>query len=303
MERQPEILIANPEGVRRNALVPWILDQGLLPTYMVGQVVASWDVRTYRFMLENDMGHFHAEMTQAATRLLSYHAADSIYDRTDSLVAVWQQIRTPAARYAEALGHIQNGHFTAATAVVQAIPQEHTRLRPKDISEKDRMLAYIAFVQGVHATSRDMSELDSTEVLLLETLINGKHDRPAVWAQNILCFHYGLCRPPYTGGGNLAPKALPYTPKEVVETPRPTLMLYPNPASVYVTVYYDLKADADHSRLLIRDIGGREVAQRRLGHAEGQVVLDTRRMPAGIYTIELLHAGQRLLTEKLIVQP
>ncbi|MCW5897983.1 MAG: T9SS type A sorting domain-containing protein [Flavobacteriales bacterium] len=156
---------------------------------------------------------------------------------------------------------------------------------------------------GRHGTGHDRSELDSTEVAQLQALINGKHDRPAVWAQNILCFHYGLCRPPYTGGGNLAPKALPYTPKEVVETPRPTLMLYPNPATIYVTMYYDLKADADHSRMLIRDIGGREVAQRRLGHAEGQVVLDTRRMPPGVYTIELHNAGQRQLTEKLVVRP
>lgn len=303
MEGRTEILIANPEGVRRNALVPWILDQALLPTYMVGQVVASWDVRTYRFVLENDMGHFHSEMTQAATRLLSWHASDSTYDRLDSLVAVWQQIRTPAARYAEALGHIQNGHFAAATTVVQAIPQEHTRLLARDLSEKERMLAYIGFVQGVQGTGRTMGELDSTEVQQLQTLINGKHDRPAVWAQNVLCFHYGLCRAPYTGGDDLAPKALPYTPLAEETPERPVLTILPNPASVYAVLNYDLKANADKAHLLIRDIGGREVTQRTLGYQEGQVVLDTRRMPPGVYTIELHNAGQRQLTEKLVVQP
>ena len=143
----------------------------------------------------------------------------------------------------------------------------------------------------------------STEVAQLQSLIAGKHDRPAVWAQNLLCFHYGLCSPPHTGGKSSTPKAFPRPENTEGVVEGPQLGLLPNPASVYVAVNYDLKAAADRAYLLVRDLGGREVNMQVLGSAEGQVVIDTRRLPAGVYTVELHNAGQRLLTQKLIVQP
>ncbi len=298
-----EVLIANPEAVRLNGMVDWILRDGLLPEYMVGQIVASWDQQTYRFTLEGDMGRFHSEMSQAANILLAYHAADSTYGHLDSLVAVWQEVRTPAARLSEALGHMEEGQFVAANTVVQAIPQEHVRLPSAYLDEKNRMLAFISFVQGVLTNDRDLSELNSAEVAQLVTLVDGKHDRPSVWAQNILCFHYGICRAPYTGGSGEAPKRLPHAPSSVEEVVLPVLGIQPNPATTYVVVNYDLKAVADNSRLIVRDLGGREVMQLQLGSSEGQVVMTSRKMSAGVYTVELLNAGNRLLTEKLVVQP
>ena len=130
----------------------------------------------------------------------------------------------------------------------------------------------------------------STEVAQLQILIAGKHDRPAVWAQNLLCFHYGLCTPPHTGGKSSTPKAFPRPENTEGVVEGPQLGLLPNPASVYVAVNYGLKAAADRAYLMVRDLGGREVNMQVLGNTEGQMVLDTRRLPAGVYTVELHNA-------------
>ena len=41
----------------------------------------------------------------------------------------------------------------------------------------------------------------------------------------------------------------------------------------------------------------------QVNNAKGQLVWDTRQIPAGVYTVELINDGKRLHTEKLIVKP
>ncbi len=156
---------------------------------------------------------------------------------------------------------------------------------------------------GKHFHLPDMSEMDSGEVAQLEALVNGKHDRPAVWAQNILCFHYGKCRAPLTGGEGMAPKALPYTPLVDLISVRPDLRLHPNPANAWVAITYDLLAKPKEAEILVRDGLGRMVARFKLHAREGQQPLDTRELAPGAYTVELHDNRARMRTEKLIVRP
>ncbi len=300
-----EILIANPDATRTEGFITWLQDVSghPLPEYLLGAVVASWNMITYRTTLENTMAHHHGEMTQSAHRLLEFWHSDSTDVHLAEVRMVWQQLRTPAARYAEALLLLEQHQYQDALAIVQGIPQEHPRLRPKELSERDRMLALIAFLQTIHATGRDASEMDSGEVAQLEALVNGKHDRPAVWAQNILCFHYGMCRAPLTGGDDVAPKALPYTPLADLEVVRPSLHLHPNPASTWVAFTYDLLSEPKNAAIVVRDGIGREVARHTLRTREGQVLQDTRELAPGAYTVELLDNKARKRVEKLIVRP
>ena len=141
------------------------------------------------------------------------------------------------------------------------------------------------------------------EVAQLQSLIAGKHDRPAVWAQNILCFHYALCRPPLTGGDDMAPKSLPYTPLADLEPVHPSLQLHPNPANTWVAVTYDLLSEPKDAVIIVRDSVGREVARHAVRTREGQLLQDTRELAPGAYTVELLDNNMRKRTEKLIVRP
>ena len=225
---------------------------------------------------------------------------DTTYEDMDSLRWVWQQVRTPAARYAEALTYVQQGNYAAASTVVTNIPVEH-ELRNEEVFERQRMLDVIAFCQQIAGSGRTMADLTTVEVDALEVLVDGAHDRPAVWAQNILCFAYSRCAAPHTGG-ELGPRMMQSAGSATPEQAVNTLSVYPNPGSAWVAMDYHL-ANSREAWLCITDVTGREVERQRLGAERGQFVWDARSAQPGVYAVELMSNGQVVESEKLIVQP
>ncbi|MBK8582731.1 MAG: hypothetical protein IPL86_13175 [Flavobacteriales bacterium] len=175
-----------------------------MPESPINNIEASWDTKTFRTQLESTMAHHHGEMTQQANLLKNYYQNDSI-DHVDSLRWVWQQIRTPAARYAEALTYMHQGEFENARSVIEDLPEEH-ELRDKQEGERYRMLAVIDFFAPIYAAGRSSGQLTVSEQDQLVAIINDQRDRPATWAQNILCFHYNKCRAPLSGGDGGTPE-------------------------------------------------------------------------------------------------
>ena len=297
-----EICMANPEATQQERFLDWLQEESgyPLPAYMIDQIIASWDQHTFRSTLLNDMGMHHAEMTQAANWMMEYFRADSTSENLDSLRMVWQLVRTPAARYAEALTLVQQGDYTSATTVVEDIPLEHD-LRDPDMLERQRMLDVIAFFESVAISGRTEGELTSAEQDELDGIIDGSYDRPAWWAQNLLCFIYDRCRAPLTGGEPELRSA--FLNNAEGNVPNPMLAVHPNPASSWVAIEHDLRSEPANAMLVIRDVSGREVARYPLAAIQGQTIWDSRQTQPGAYTIELLNAGQLLRAEKLIIKP
>ena len=262
-------------------------------------IVANWDQRTYRATLEAQMAGRHAAMSQAANVMLELLTQDEEAYDVNALRAVWQEVRTPAARYAEAMSLLDDGNYTAATAIVTAIPTEHD-LKAPDFLERQRMLDLIEFLAGVAATERSEDELTVAEQDQLEVLIDGQQDRPATWAQNLLCFHYARCVAPWSGNGG-EPKSLPRVKPDVA--PEPALSLHPNPTSNWSVAKVRLNSDDATATLRVLDVTGKQVASYPVAGKEPQVVLDTRQLGAGAYLVELNGPNGVLANEKLIVQP
>jgi hypothetical protein len=298
-----EVLVANPAATRSSGFINWLQNESghPLPDYMVDMVMASWDQNSYRDALVGEMALHHGEMTQSADMLIQHYRADTLGTPVDSVLWAWQQLRTVAARYAEALTWLEEGNYAEATAAVDTIPSEHD-LKTPDEQERQRMLDLIGFLQGVHADGRTEADLDSSEVATLQTLMGDAYDRPAAWISNLLCFGYGICRPPLTGGEDHGEeRSLPYTPSTAAAT-QAVLDLRPNPATNWATVEYDLKAVPDQAELVVRDATGREVFRTRLSEQRQQVLWDTRQAAPGSYTVVLLNSGHQLRAEKLIVR-
>ncbi len=186
-------------------------------------------------MLESTLAFHHTEMTQSATIMIARYSNDSTGVQLDSMRFVWQQIRTTAARYAEALSLMEGLAYDQARAVVEAIPQEH-QLKPKELTERDKMLTVIDLLIPVFASGRSEAELSLAEQDQLEQLTYSSFDRAAIWGQNLLCFHYQRCRPPFTGGDDGEPKSLPQV--QLGNTSILKLRVAPNPSSSWVEISY-----------------------------------------------------------------
>ncbi|MFZ1695178.1 MAG: T9SS type A sorting domain-containing protein [Flavobacteriales bacterium] len=238
-------------------------------------------------------------MSQAANVMLEHLTNDDEAYDIPALRGVWQEIRTPAARYAEALSLLDEGDFTNAAATVTAIPAEHD-LKAPDFIERQRMLDVIGFLATVAGDGRGEDELTEAEQDQLEALINGEQDRPATWAQNILCFHYGRCASPWTGNG-CEPKSLPRA--KPMDATLPVLSLQPNHTANWSVAKVRLATDDATANLRVLDVSGKQVASYRVTGKEPQLVLDTRQFGAGAYLVELNGPNGILATERLIVQP
>lgn len=300
-----EICIANPEATSKDGFTDWLEFKAphTLPSYLIDQIIASWNTKTYRFTLERSMAQHHQDMTQAAVLWLDQFQSDTVYAPVDSLRMVWRQIRTSAARYAEALTFIQEHQYDSAHFVVAGIPSDDPKMKDKQLEEKDRMLQLIDFFRDMNAVGKNDAQLKHDDISRLESIIDGQYDRPSTWAQNLLCFHYQHCRPPLTGGdGQTSARMVHAATADQVAKALPALTIRPNPASTWVVFDYRLTQVLDQAYIRVVDVNGREQGRILLSAAEGQQVQDTRKMAKGAYAIELVNGRKTVETGKLIVK-
>ncbi|NUQ14489.1 MAG: hypothetical protein HUU33_04105 [Flavobacteriales bacterium] len=297
-----EVLIANPEATQQERFMQWLQEESghPLPAYLLASVLASWNERTYRATLEDQMSQHHAAMTQHLHEVLDEFRNDTTHEDVDSLRWGLQQLRTPAARYAEALTYLQQGNHGMATDVVTSIPVEH-ELRTATGMERQRMLDLIAFCATVTGSGRTLAELNAGEVAQLVSIVGEDYDRPATWAQNLLCFAYGQCRTPMTGSdANRSPSMLSFAVQE--ESLQPNLEVMPNPATTWLAMNVRLNATPHNALVVVRDVMGRTVWQAPVATMEQQLVWDCRAAEPGSYTVELINNGTSIAVAKFICQ-
>lgn len=300
-----EVCIANPEATKKEGFLNWLQYDSpcLMPQYLIDNIEASWDTKNYRTTLEDNLGYQHQAMSQALDlTLASYHVDTLVAYKVDSIRATWQELRTTSARYAEILTYLEQDNFDSAYAVMDRLPVEF-RLKEKEVSEKDRTKQFISIVQGYRSGGRSEAELNESDLNALRVLAADAYDRPAEWAQNILCFGYGECRPAPSGGDETGGLKAMRKPVGGAATTKPALAVFPNPATVFATFAYTLSKTPGAAWLATRDITGREMSRIPVSQAEGQAVWDTRTVAPGTYTVELMNDGVSLGTVKLVVNP
>ncbi|HEY0977715.1 MAG TPA: T9SS type A sorting domain-containing protein, partial [Flavobacteriales bacterium] len=252
--------------------------------------------------LQRALGVHHANLCQASHRLIAHYTRDTLNSHIDDVREAWSAIPTLGARYAEALGLVQQERYDEAKQLVNDIPSRHSDIGAPEREEQLRMLELIGFVQGIAASGRSDAELTLAEKDRLESLVSGAQDRPAVWAQNLLCFHYGRCRTPWSGGvmesgeGNS-------TATPLVNGGALLMGVFPNPTNGQVTVTLPEMPTAQQVQLRVMDMLGKEVDRHFLKNGQHQFQFDAQGFAAGTYFVELILGDAKVETQKLIVQP
>jgi hypothetical protein len=298
-----EIYAANPDATSTGGFLTWAEADAFqsMDVADMAEIAATWNTTTARTTMEQQLAQRHSNLTRSVSYLLHHLRTDST--APDSIRWVWQQLRTNAARYAEAGLLMSVGNHAEALAVVEAMPQER-RMSAREEAERGRMVTYISVLQGAAEDDRDAYDLTPTEVETLKGMVGTHYDRPSVWASNLLCAAYGHCRAPYTGGSGGDPKQLILPQEELAPLPASSaLRLYPNPANGGVTMSYHLPGHSGIVHLVVRDASGRVLVQLNAAGEQGQRIWDMRGIAPGIYTVEL-HRGRYVeRTERLVIQP
>ncbi|MEZ4789949.1 MAG: T9SS type A sorting domain-containing protein [Flavobacteriales bacterium] len=293
-----EVIIANPDASKKNGFLKWAEWEAEypIPGYLADAVEASWDSKTYRTTLEENLADAHTKLTQTAYYAIGLLRADSTA-HPDSLRWAWQQVRTNGARYAEASLLMEQGDFATARAMVDAIPVEKEQ-KEKEEAERVRMLACIDVLANAHADGRDVYHLTPNEVSALDNAIGTHYDRAANNASNLLCAVYDKCRAPYTGDASVPKNNR--TRQRTRDTTSPTAAnfgLYPNPTRNWVV----LTADEGSTNILLQDPSGRTVATATM-NGNSQQTMDLKGLAPGSYMVHYQNEGRTVHTERLVIQ-
>ncbi|MDX9749670.1 MAG: hypothetical protein RBT71_01130 [Flavobacteriales bacterium] len=298
-----EVCLANPEATQQDGFVRWVQYEAPnpLPEYMVAQIVASWDQKTWRTSLESALAWHQGEYQHLNDRVIGVMLNDSVPQPVDSVLVRWRMNPSLRARYGEVSTLLEMEKFSDAEDLLNGLGDDY-RLQATDKQDRDDMLALIAVVRTAHATDRTIMQLDSAEVAALEAIAARQPSMGAAHARNILCFGYGICTPPVTGE-TPQPKSQWVKPP-ATDAPAPSaLLVHPNPANNWVAFSHALTGKVDRAFIRVRDAQGKEVHALSIASSPGQHIWDTRSMSAGAYTVELHNRGQMVETQRVVVQP
>ena len=171
-------------------------------------------------------------------------------------------------------------------------------LKPGEQTERDRLGAYIAVLATAAGQGRNAYALSASEVADLQALVQDHYDRPAVWASNVLCGIYGICRAPFTGD---VPAAKSNGARARGHEPAPTTYaaygVQPNPARTFSTLTYD-DGQTEGGLIEVRDLSGRLLEALMMNGPQGQQVLDTRSMAPGTYLLLFQRDGRTMGTTR-----
>lgn len=298
-----EVCLANPEATKKEGFIKWAEYDAPspLPSYMIDLIAGSWDERTFRMELEAQLGQHHAEMSVASDVLQASYRADEETIPLAAMLAQWNALPTYGARYAEVEMHLRMQQFPQAKAILQGLADRYTMKEQRE-TERDRTIWYIDQLQALANEGRTIMQLSPAEVSAWTAFATTSTDIPGTWVRNVLCFGYQICLPHGNGGGGGNKSLRPRKPTNTMAVDR-KLSVMPNPASAWATFQYDLGKEPVGALVRISDAHGKEVVVFGASARQGQLLWNTREVPAGVYTVELFQASERIAVERLIVQP
>jgi hypothetical protein len=299
-----EVCVANPEATQRDGFTKWVQYEmpNPLPEYMVAQIMASWDQKTWRTSLEADMGWHNGEYQRLNDELITTMLSDTVAQPADSLLARWQLNPSLRARFGEVNVLLGNNRFDEAVALLQGLDAEYL-LEKQGMQDRNDMLDLIAVIRPViEGEGRTLMQLEPGELTALEGIAARQPSLASSYARNTLCYGYNICIPPVTGGAS-HPKMMLVSLPGNVAAPTPVLIVHPNPASTWVAFSHTLPGKVGQARIRVVDPLGRVVNERAIGASPGQEVWDTRGTAAGSYTVELYNAGRLVDAQRVVVKP
>jgi hypothetical protein len=298
-----DVLVSNPQSAKSTAVMEE-LDSRMnpLPDYMLDEIKEGKDTLGLKELMESAKSYYRHQEDIHFNLLKCIYSFDTLYpDYADSLIALLQTRNTVKSQYELSFYYLQNGAYEDAANTFSNIPNCFAldERQQQEYISYQKLMPVLEFIY-----SNDCSEvqLDSNK---LDTLFNIYADSSFVtsmYAQNILVnagvLQYEVyCILPDTGlkAENLN------APQRRIETEPPLLKVYPNPASKYITIEYNIEDKGCSGELLLLDNLGKVIRSNYLKQTKNSTIIPTNNLVPGLYYVYLNCNGQVLASEKIII--
>jgi hypothetical protein len=296
-----EVLLANPDATKGEHFISELNDvtNNTLPEYMLNYVRNNWDTETVRTTLEGEMAYYRSEIanTNNFIKYLEKTKDEHTYAERHATVLKGEGISN---RIGLMDFFIENNEWTRADSVLQALNSDESL--EGDLGLLEDFDNYITFRSNLGV--RNIAELNSSEISYLETLAE-KGSRASGYAENILCFFYDICydKEVSEGGGMAKMLTIPTPSGDApsLEELMYNITVYPNPASEFTSIKWEIYDELENAQYKIFDLNGREMGSGIIEENTGEKVIDTRSLENGVYIINIYNDGIMKMNSKLIV--
>ncbi len=288
------ILRQHPQAAK-SAQIQENLDNRInqLPQFMRNQINQGLNIIGAKEQMELEANTYKKERDEAINQAVLLLGADTL-DRSDEMIDFLSGTGELGFQYRIANLYDQNGNTEQATAILADIGT--WELSEKETADHEAHIGLRNLLQGWTAEGKDLA-------LLAEEDLDFLHDyavQPNITAGKAVAIlrlngNTDYSEPVYF-------PELPTEERRIVEIQNEDLVsnisIYPNPASSYLNVLYDLKEHENLSLQLV-DMTGKVVHQRQLNQSQDEVTLITENYPTGQYILSI-YADKQLIESKKI---
>lgn len=290
-----DILVSNPHAAKSPELMNLISNrENQLPEYMKAQIEDGFNTLSARELLEQQISMQRLEASVAEKELIYLYKTDTTAP-IDSLLLFLSSRNRPDAFIQLAFEYLKTNQIQEALNSINAI--NTSDLGEPETELRNKMLDYLQFHSVLINEGRTTTELMSSEIAELEFLAEG-NDLVASCSRSILLTN-GLIE--YN-----EPILLPNEMFKSTKVDRnynivnnSQLIIFPNPASQWITVEYDLQSIGDTKAVLnIIDATGRVVRSINLNGNMNSIVVDLTSLQKGFYICKLINGKHTVSSKK-----
>jgi len=294
-----DLLVSNPHAAKSPELMDLVGNrENQLPDDMVAQIEEGFNVLSAKESLELQISLLRLEASIAEKELIHQYKSDTAMSN-DSLLLFLSSRNRPDAFIQLAFEYLKANVISDAVNSINSI--NTLDLGSTELELRNKMLDYLQFYNVLINEGRSLFELNTSEIAELEVLSEG-NDLVASCSRSILISN-GLLQynEPILLPNEMFKSTKIVRNNNVVNNSQ--LNIYPNPASQWLTVEYDLQVIGSTSAVLnIIDATGRVVKSMGLSENKNNIIVDLTTLRKGIYFCNLVLDKNTITSRKLTVQ-
>jgi hypothetical protein len=294
-----DIMVANEHAGKDPEVLEQLQERATLPDYMLAQIeTAATNGISAKEYLEAQIAEQQVRFTAAVKAQLHSLRTDTTATTADFL-AVLDGIKQPIYRYQYINYLIGDGQTAAATEALENMAT-YCQIAEKEAPIYADYPALYAVLIALKQSNRPLDSLTNAEKEQLHSIAG--YDNYAQAAARCLLRHTHYlpiweAEPlylPSQSSERRASRAKPATAPN-------TLIVFPNPATTYVTLQYSLTALAPETVVEITDATGKRIVAQPLKTAKDALLLNTADWANGVYICRIQAGNDTVVTQKLTI--
>ena len=299
-----EILSANPDGLRDEAMFTRLGEEGRLPGWMIDELRQLRGTVSAKTLLQAAITHYASEKTMAAYAFMNQNLGNAETPADRVAVAEWMgKLNTAEGDMALAFDRAAQGNWKEAEALLEALPALYgteNNADAKDLNARFRQVwdrTSAALKNG-----RTITRLDESEKAFLRTYADELAYEPAGYiARGLLSLNGEPRRNDPKFPGETDKPVVTAKPAVSTDMAGVSWSVYPNPASDLVNVRWSIAGLGDGAEIAVFDVTGRNVFRKNITGEEGTLTVNVDTFSAGTYTLRLQAGGKTFGTKQLVV--